>query len=246
MGGVGSTYNDANRYGAFGPANAALGQSETGQTILDPLDLFGVRAGETQDEMDAIAYGSAQDAIAAQEEMRQIIAQYLEPYRQGGLDALGDFQSMATTGQVGNALSPEYQFQRDQGMQNINRQLSAAGRRNSTYGGRVASDFLGQLGQEEGYRQWGRSLDAIKMGMGAMNSLGGAAANAGQMANSLYGGLGQNLNASAQNYGQNRANTLYQAGNALSGLGAYAQYANWGQQQGPSQDYYTGYQDWNM
>lgn len=227
MGGIGNSAPGRSLMDPLSYTDDALGQyGSTASFVRDPLDLFGARASQTQADINDIAYDSAQSGIDAQEEMRQIIAQYLEPYRQSGLDALGDFQRMATTGQTSNALSPEYQWQQEQGMQNINRRLAAAGRRNSTYGGRVAADFLGQLGQEEASRQWGRNLDQIKLGMGAVNSLGGAAQNAGSNVNSLYGNLGNTVNASAQNYGANRAQSLTSAGNALSGAGAYWQYAN--------------------
>jgi hypothetical protein len=189
--------------------------------ISDPLDLFGKRAASTQDEIAGIAEQSAADSITAQEEMRRIIQEYLSPYRDAGSNALGDYQALATNGDANTPVSEQYKWQRDMGLRNIKRGLSARGLANSTYGGQQAANFLGGLGQEEASRIYGTNLDAIKMGLGAVNSLGGATANAGANIGSTFNALGANQNAIQQNYGAARNQSFQQGANALQGLAQY-------------------------
>jgi hypothetical protein len=192
--------------------------------ISDPMDLFGVRAGNTRDESSNIAMQGAADSITAQEEMRQIVEEMLGPYRQAGLDALPGFNAMAAGGNAEMQMSPQYQFERQQGLQNINRGLGAQGRRMSTYGGKQTGNFLNALGQEEANRQYGYNLDPIKIGMGALGTIGNTNASAGQTVGNTLSQTGSNLNSIYQNYGQNRQNSFNQAGNAMNGLASYMAY----------------------
>ena len=189
--------------------------------IVDPMDIFGIAAGETQDEMDYILRQSAMDAITSQEEMRQINKGLLAPYQQGGVNALSSLERMATNGPVSMQTSPEYSFQRDEGLRNINRGLSARGLTNSHYGGKQAAGFLGQLGQEEANRQYLRTLDPVKMGLGALSSVGQANAMAGQNVGGIYGNLGSTLNDSMYNYGQQRQDSFNSLGTTLGGAASY-------------------------
>jgi len=213
-----------NSSGLAGPANQILSRSETGRAILDPMDLYGDRAAATRDQASAIATQSAADSITAQEEMRQIIEEMLAPYRTAGTNALPGFNAMAAGGNANMQTSPQYQFDLQQGMQNVNRGLAAQGRRYSTYGGKQSANFLNALGQEEAQRQYGYNLDPIKMGMGALSTIGGANATAGQNIGNAMSQQGQNLNSIYQNYGQQRQQAFTGAGNALQGLSSYLAY----------------------
>lgn len=205
-----------------GMAGGAFG--ETGMALADPLDLFGNQAAALSSKTGNIARQSAADAITAQEEMRRIIQEQLAPYQQGAAAALPDLQAMATEGAVDLPTSPQYEFERDEGLRNVNRGLSAQGLVGSTAGGQRASRFLNALGQEESGRQYGYSLDPVKTGLGAVSSLGSTNALAGQNIGSMYNALGSNLNTSLYNYGQQRQSSLQGAGNALQGLGSYLEY----------------------
>ena len=198
---------------------------KTYNVAADPLDLWGSRAAQTQEEMSTIAGKSAAQTVASQEEMRQIIEEMMAPYRQQGEAALGDFTAMSTTGQALTPMSPEYELQRQQGLQNINRGMGAQGRRLSTARDRQAGSFLNALGQEEASRIYGRTLDPIKMGAGATGAVGAAGAAAGQNIGGMYGNIGNAMNTSMQQYGQQRQQSMQQAGNALSGLGSYLAYS---------------------
>jgi hypothetical protein len=190
----------------------------------DPLDLGGTRAAHTRDTARDISMQGASDSISAQEEMRQIVEEMLGPYRQAGLDALPGFNAMAAGGNADMQMSPQYQFERQQGLQNISRGLGAQGRSKSTYGGKQNANFLNALGQEEANRQYGYNLDPIKIGMGALGTIGNTNASAGQTVGNTLSQTGSNLNSIYQNYGQNRQNSFNQAGNAMNGLASYMAY----------------------
>jgi hypothetical protein len=228
MGGLGDMMSDSADWGFQGPANAILNQSSTGKKILDPMDIYGERAENTSDTISRLAVEGAQSSIDSQEEMRQTIEGLMAPYRQRGTNALADFTAQATGGQTQTQLSPEYMMQRTEGIQNINRGMGALGRRLSTSRDKKMGNFLGKLGQEESSRQYGRNLDAIKAGMGAVSTMGAAGQNASQNVGSMYGNLGNAMNANAQNYGAARNQSMQQAGNAMSGLGQYLAYNSGG------------------
>jgi len=225
MGGIGNKFK--NVLDPMRGAAEATGWGDFYNLGADPLDIYGERADENRNRLENIQMDSANEGIAAAEEMRQIIETYLEPYRTAGMGALPDFAAQVTTGQTQNALSPEYLYGRDQGMKNVNRQLSAQGRRHSTFGGEQMGAFLGALGQEEAQRQYGRNLDAIKMGQGVTDTLGGADQTLGGQAGSMYQNLGNALNMGYQNYGAQRRNSMTNAGKAIGGAGDWAIY-NWG------------------
>ena len=131
---------------------------------------------------------------------------------------------MSSNGNASTPLSPQYQFQRDQGMKSLQRQLEASGRRYSTFGGQQASNLLNTLGQNEAERQYQANLNQIKLGQGALSTLGGANAAAGQNIGNAFSNMGAGSNSLYQNLGAQRNQSLQQGANALSGLGSYLAY----------------------
>jgi hypothetical protein len=189
--------------------------------ISDPMDLFGRRAKGTAGDIRNIQMGSARDSITAQQEMLDQLNALYDPYRQASMGQFPNYLSMTTGGQADIPTSPMYEMETERGRRAINRGAAAQGLYGSTARGASLADFLLQAGQGEAARQYGRQLDMQRIGTDAISAMGGAGRSAGQNVSNTYGNLGSMLNASQQNYGQQRQDSMNQGAGALFGLSQY-------------------------
>jgi len=109
--------------------------------------------------------------VVAQAEAKRILKEEVDPYYLGNAlsrqQAIGAIQG----GQGGIQASPLYQWQQEQLNKQINRQLQARGRSNSTFGVNALGEAQRALGAEETERQYGRLLDLTNIGRGATGSV---------------------------------------------------------------------------
>lgn len=189
--------------------------------VSDPFDLAGMRASESRRETAAIAEQSAQRGIDANEEMLALQNAMYQPYRDAAQSAWGDYTGMTTGGAGSQPLSPQYMQEVGRNTGAVNRMMAAKGALNSSGRGAAIGDVYLNAGQNEASRQYGRQLDLQRLGTGAVERLGAAGSTAGANAGSLYGNLGNQMNAMYQNYGQQRRDSFNTVGNAMSGFADY-------------------------
>lgn len=208
--------------GVFTGSGLAGGDfGETGQMLADPLDIFGIRAGQTRDEVGNILRSSAEQGIQSQRDMIDRIDALFKPYQEAAAQGLTDFTSLAAGGEFTAPTSPAYGYELEQGSRAANRLAAAQGRYNSSKRQADIADVALNAGQNELARQYGGQLDLQRLGTNALSALGGAGQNAGQAAGSIYGNLGQGVNSALQAYGASRQQSLNQGANALGGLSQY-------------------------
>lgn len=192
--------------------------NKTMSTILDPMDLFGYRAGATRDKVAeqqraALAIQlneqrSAYDAAVAQQ----------KPYYDAGVNALNQ---LSTPGDI--PLSAQYNRDMEQGSRALNRSLAASGQFRSSRAGNEFGNFYNQLSGAEASRRYNDALDPIKIAQSAMMGMNGASDTFGAgSAGAINNFSGQMAN-NALLYGQQRAdafNTFGQSAN--NALQSYA------------------------
>jgi hypothetical protein len=190
-------------------------------SLTDPLDLRGYRAKDTRNSIRDTQMGAARDSITAQQEMLDQLNALYDPYRQASMGQFPNYLAMTTGGQADIPTSPMYEMETERGRRAINRGAAAQGLYGSTARGASLADFLLQAGQGEAARQYGRQLDMQRVGTDAISAMGGAGRSAGQNVSNTYGNLGSMLNASQQNYGQQRQDSMNQGAGAMFGLSQY-------------------------
>lgn len=133
-GGGGSGAEAFTEAAGFG-GTLGLTDDETTQFVGDPLDLFGVRAGQAAEAAAQRQEDAAQRAITVQEQQFQQILELISPFQQAGVSALE--QQQALLGLAGPeaqqaafdafTASPGQDFLREQGEQAVLRQAAATG-----------------------------------------------------------------------------------------------------------------------
>ena len=219
--------------GAFdflaGPANPGgqldiLGgsQGEFGQFLADPMDLFGVRAEQTQEQISGILEQSTQEGIASQEAMREQIRQMYEPWYNSAVNsALPQLQAMATGGELDYQPSKLYEYQKKIGERNINRSMASRGLAESSAKEQSMSDLRLGLAEEEMDRLYSGELSRLQLGSGAADAVSAASRSLGGNVAGLYTGLGGGLNAAQQQYGDARQSAYQGLSSSLSGMANY-------------------------
>ncbi len=154
-----------------------------------------------------------QSANALQLEMfnRQMAAQ--EPWRQAGVGALSDLQSlMADPGSIENTAA--YQFRFDEGQKALERNLAARG---GSLGG-------GALRELTRYGQ-GMASDEFQNQFNRLASLAGLGTNATAQQGAYMGAYGQNAAEGLTGLGNIKASSYLGAGQAIAGgIGDYMNY----------------------
>lgn len=186
-------------------------------TIADPMDLFGNRAEQSQDKINEQLKASATASMQELQDTYDKIKGLYAPLENAGR------QGLTQLNEKGFQPSATYQQNLATGERDLGRKLRAMGRYNSTYGSRQMGDFYTRSAQEEADRQYAPTLSLLQTGSGAVNAVTGAGTNFGAATDRTLANLGQGLFSSAQNYGQQRQNSMNNASNTL---GSMAQYFN--------------------
>jgi len=147
------------------------------------------------------------------------------PWMQAGQSALGQLSALAGGDFSGFYNSPDYQFNRDQGLQALDRSAAARG---GMYSGGADADrmtFASGLASQEYGNHWNRLAGLANVGQATANNLGNLGANyATNVGNNIMTGA----NARASAYGQNAyANNMLAGSIANAGLNALGQ-TKWG------------------
>lgn len=193
------------------------GGNKTLSTFGDPMDLFGNRAGMAQDDINAELKNSADASMRELQDTYDRIKELYAPLEDAGKQGLAQLNS------AGFQPSDTHRQNLATGERDLGRKLRAMGRYNSTYGSRQMGDFYTRSAQEEADRQYAPTLSLLQTGSGAVNAVTGAGTNFGAATDRTLANLGQGLFSSAQNYGEQRQNSM---NNAANTLGSMAQYFN--------------------
>lgn len=192
------------------------------QQFLDPMDLFGVQAEQTREEVSGILEASTQAGIESQEAMRERIKQMYEPWYQGAVtDALPQLGAMTTGGELDYEPSKLYKYQKKIGERNVNRSMASKGLFESSASQQKMSDLRLGLAEEEMDRLYSGELSRVQLGSGAADAVSAASRSLGGNVAGLYTGLGGGLNAANQQYGQARQSAYQGLANSLSGMSTY-------------------------
>jgi hypothetical protein len=215
---------DWQKSGVLGPLNQFLAGSETGQMLLDPMDLFGGRAEATAEQIKAILMQSAQEGIAQQEEQERFVRERYEPYYQAAVGeggALGALETMAMGGEMDYKPSRLFEYQKRKGLESIETGAAKSGLLHSSATEARKGEFMGDLAAEEAERMYGGQLSRLQMGAGGAAAVGAAGRQVSGNIGSLYSGLASGLNVTQQAYGQAREAAMETAGSTLMNLSAY-------------------------
>lgn len=144
----------------------------------------------------------ANNQIALEREMFNYSKGLQKPFYDLGLPAFKSYASAITgtidpnTGKTWTPeTSPAYQWQKQQGEQNLSRSLRALGRSNSTYGMNATGDFNRNLAGAEYQNQLARLADLSNIAQGGASDLSSLATGYGQR-------QGQNILNRAENEAQ--------------------------------------------
>lgn len=195
---------------------------EFGQFLSDPMDLFGVRAGQTREQISGILESSTAEGIKAQEEQRERIREMYEPWYQSAItESLPQLQAMASGGEIDYTPSKLYEYQKKTGERNIKRTMAAKGLSESSASKEKLSDLRLGLADEEMERLYSGELSNVQLGSGAADAVSAASRSLGGNVGSLYTGLGGSLNLASQRYGDARQSAYQGLASSLSGMAQY-------------------------
>lgn len=174
----------------------------------------------------AIQAQATRDQIASQERMFERQVDLQEPFRQSGVNALGQLQSPQTqlpaafSGQVNMMADPGYQFRLSEGMKALDRQAAARGGLISGSALRGAQRFGQDLASQEYGAAYDRALTEYNAQVGRADTMYNrfaGQAGIGQTATNRLGGA-------AEQTGTNLANIIGQGATAQAGaIGAAGQ-----------------------
>lgn len=197
-------------------------QGLLGQTIADPLDLFGVRAEQTQQQISDLLRGSAEKGIALQERQLERIEDLNKPFMKTALNrALPTLSSFARGGDVRFKPSQLFEQQLETGERGILRQQAGRGGIKSSRTSERLSDLVSGLIAEDVGRFEQGNLALLQQGIGSEQALTQAGRTLGGNVQGLYSNLGQGLNVAQQQKGASQAAALQGVGNALSSVSIY-------------------------
>lgn len=181
--------------------------------VGDPMDLYGERADFTQQQKDAIAKSTADQAIAALGEQYAITGGLQKPFLDLGATGLGQM------GQYSKGQN--FDTMLNEGARQLRGSANASGLGNSSAAGRNLSGFVNNLTQEDMDRQYQQNLRNIQIGQNAVGTMGQAASGLGSDVSGIYGNWGQQSMQNALGYGQQRQDSFNNASQALSGAASY-------------------------
>jgi hypothetical protein len=159
--------------------------------------------------------GANDQAINTLGQSKTALEQAYSPYASAGSNAMGRINDMVGSGDY--TTSELYKMQRDEGLEALNKQLSASGLRKSGENIKASTDFLNQLGAEEAERQFGRASQAASLTnpmvsqnqslqAGIDQNVANVQANQGGVLGQIYGDQGYALSDMDVNQGQAQAN----------------------------------------
>ena len=195
------------------------GLGETGQQIADPLDIFGVRAGQTADEVRRLNKLAAQEAIDFQRGQLGQVTDLFDPFVQAGQQPLSELVA-GVTGQGDFQFTPSAGFQGalEQGGRGVRRAAAARGLLDSSGTESRLSDLVNSLTGQEVQRQIEQRLQPIRTAQDASRIIGGQEAATAGAGSAIFGNLGAQNLATAQQLGQARQSAFQSAAGGLSGL----------------------------
>lgn len=179
------------------PIEATMGVIGAGAGIAGS-----VLGSNAQDRASQRSADAQNRAIDLQERIYNQQRQDYQPYMDMGTQGIGAYNSFVNNPNA-YLSTPAYQWQQQQIDKNMNRQLSARGRSNSTYGMNSLANAYGELGTREYQNAYNRMLDPIKIGQGAASAAGSA---------------GQNYGGAVQSGAYNLGNIYAQQGNNQASL----------------------------
>ena len=201
----------------FGAGTGSMGDAFA--LANDPMDLMGLRAGATKDEVSGIQMTGANEAIQQQRDQYQRMQDLYAPYRQAGEQGIQGLSNMVMGG--GNQpfkLSQMGQYQRGLGEMGLANAFTAGGRSQSSANQKAHGNFYADLLGEDVDRQLGEKYDMVRMAQGAAGAVGAAGQTAQQNIGNLYGSLGTMQAQNALNFGQNRQAAFQGLSNIGSGI----------------------------
>jgi hypothetical protein len=192
-----------------------LGTNLTAQDMQLLSGLLGAGAGYmAQNNATNQATNAMNQSLAQQMQIYNTTRGDFSPYRDLGTDALSRYRGILD-GTQSIKETPEYQWEVAQTDKNMNRQLRALGRQNSTYGMNALADAYNNLAVKEKNSYLDRLQGDIKTGSNA-------SAMTGSAGNTLSGAVGTTGLAQAANTNQGGSNSAA----FLSGLGSMPMAAN--------------------
>lgn len=207
--------------GVFSGTGAAGGEFGSGaQFLADPLDLFGIRAGQTSASIDELLTQSTQEGLSEQRRQLEQLEQLNAPFRDVALgQSLPSLTALATgQGETGFQPSRLFQLQAEQGTRAIKRRLAAQGKFGSSQRFEETADLISGLAGEDIARFEAGNLAQLQAGIGSTQALNVAGTTLGAAGSALLSNLGAQQNIAAQNLGAQRQSSLQGAANTLGGL----------------------------
>ena len=194
----------------MGLAAAGIGAATLGAAGSITSGIMGSNASSSASRAEQAA---AQQAMALEQANLATATSNLQPYMTAGTNALSSIQQMLGIGGAGggtpnyNAFtsSPGYQFQLNQGNQNI--------QNSATAGGGMTGNTLKAM-QQFGQQQAGTSYQQFLQNL---SSVAGSGQNAAGTLGSLGAGVAANMGAQTIGAGQDQAAGILGSSNALSG-----------------------------
>lgn len=213
-----STYDPTGVFTGEGLAGGQYG--ETGQFFADPLDLFGIRAGQTRNRLNEILQQSARENIALQESQLAEIERLTAPFRDAATGtALPSLSALAFGGDIDFQPSQLFQQQLESGREGILQQQSGGGagvKSSNTF--QRLSDLVSGLASEDMGRFEQGNLDLLNRGVTATNQLGQAGSQLTGNVGGIFSNLGQGLGQAERAFGQSRNASLQGLSSSLGGL----------------------------
>jgi hypothetical protein len=213
--------------GLFDPAGVLTGTGAAGgelgtsaQFLADPLDLFGIRANQTAEDIHNALVSSTRRGLDEQRRQLGEIERLNEPFRREALEsALPSLRALATgEGETGFQPSRLFQLQKEQGQRDIRRQAAAAGKFGSTQRQEQEADLVSGLAREDLERFERGLLAQLQAGIGSTQALSAAGQTLGAAGAALHSNLGAQQNIAQQNLGAQRQASFQSAASGLGGL----------------------------
>ena len=192
---------------------------ETGQLIGDPLDIFGVRAGQTSDEINRLNELATQEAIESQQRQFGQVRDLFDPFAQAGQQPLSELVA-AITGQGDFDFTPSEGFKTglERGTRATRRGAAARGLLDSSGTEARLADLVNSLTGQEVQGQLESRLRPVQTAQQATGIIGGEAGRAAGQGSSAFSNLAQQSLINAANLGQARQASFQGAAGGLSGL----------------------------
>ena len=223
---VSFSFNPLEAPGPVDPAGVLSGTGAAGgefgegvQVAADPLDLFGIRAGQTADEVSRLNLLAAQEAIEAQRGQIGAVGELFDPFVQAGQVPLSQLVG-AITGQGELDFTPSAAFTGglEEGTRAIRRGAASMGLLDSSGTESRLADLVNALTGQEAQRQIETRLQPIRVAQDASRTIGAQEAAGAGAGSSIFSNLAAQNLATAAQLGQARQSSFTSAAGGLAGL----------------------------